>query len=356
MPLKRTPPPAPPASSPQRIYDSAPDLTGTDSGPSEHDSAMNITTRHKRKREDCSCDEKFFTFSEKLSNMVANSIKQQDEKFNIIQSSMVEIITQNKNVGKDLAVLNSSIGDIRTEISSVRAEFNDVKNSITDLKKKNSELESDLKDVIKSMEYTSSQQDTLEASMKKFQESIKTTDTFESEINTLRTSVSDLKLELNTQQQRNLLCNLEISGLPESTSEDLGNIAINLAKYAGVTLTREDIDHINRVQPRQRNPGRPRNVVMKLRSRILKDNILAGIRKNRGVTTLDISMPGDTRRIFINEHLTVDNKILYKQCREAAKSKYYQYVWTKNCRIFMRKNETSPMTLIKQEQDLKKLH
>lgn len=345
MPLNRTPPS-------QRGFGSAPDLT--EDGRNV-DSAKNVTTRQKRKRENCTCDEKLCAFSEKITDMVAKSIQGQEEKFTFIQSSILEIITQNKSVGKELAVMNSSIADIRTEMSSVRTEFNDVKDSMTDLKKKNSLFEVEIKDIIKSIEYSTARQDDLEASVKKLQDGFNIPEKLDSEIDKLRTSVIDLQLELQQQQQRNRLCNLEISGLPESKNENLSDIAIKIANYAGVNLAPEDIEHINRIQPRQSNNGRPRAVVLKLKSRLLKDNILAGIRKNRGVSTLDISMAGDSRPIYVNEHLTVDNKILYKQCREAAKFKSYQYVWIKNCRIYMRKSDNFPMTHIKHEQDLKKL-
>lgn len=113
----------------------------------------------------------------------------------------------------------------------------------------------------------------------------------------------------------------------------------------------DDIIHINRVSPKQRIQGRPRVIVAKMKTRLLKDNLIYLSRKKR-ITTRDIGIAGDPIPIYINEHLTSSNKLLLKKCKEAAKSKMYQYVWTKNGRIFMRQNDTSPALQIFDEEDL----
>ncbi|KAL4719644.1 hypothetical protein ACJJTC_019023 [Scirpophaga incertulas] len=69
----------------------------------------------------------------------------------------------------------------------------------------------------------------------------------------------------------------------------------------------------------------------------------------------DINMQGNTTPVYISEHLTYYNKILLNKCKEAAKTKNYQFVWTKNGRIYTRKCDTAPALLINSEEELKKM-
>lgn len=147
---------------------------------------------------------------------------------------------------------------------------------------------------------------------------------------------------------------MEIVGVPENKDENLSGIMLCIAKHAGVVISDEDILEINRVTPKLKQQGRPKNIVAKLKTRLLKDNIISGIRRNR-LTTKDLGMHGSERPVYINEHLTQFNKLLLKKCRETAKLKQYQYVWSKNGRIYVRKNDTAPALQVLQERDILKL-
>ncbi|CAH1977268.1 unnamed protein product [Acanthoscelides obtectus] len=45
--------------------------------------------------------------------------------------------------------------------------------------------------------------------------------------------------------------------------------------------------------------------------------------------------------VYVNEHLSLANKILFKEARTVAKNKKYKFVWTKGGQIFVRKDDTS---------------
>ncbi|VVC92492.1 unnamed protein product [Leptidea sinapis] len=106
------------------------------------------------------------------------------------------------------------------------------------------------------------------------------------------------------QQQWGRLNNLEIVGLPEKSNESLPDIIRKIALHAGVALTSEQIEFIHRVQPRQHISGRPKPIVVKLSNRDLKDHILSGLRRKRGIQTSDIGISGSSQKFFVNEHLT----------------------------------------------------
>lgn len=175
-------------------------------------------------------------------------------------------------------------------------------------------------------------------------------------ITQLETRINDLERAQQQQQQWARLQNLEIVGVPESSEESLVEIVGTLAKYSGLILKSEDIDFVHRVQPQRPSSGRPRSIVVRLRTRLLKDKFLSSARKLRGASSKEIGLSNNSgNRIYVNEHLTQLNKRLLKSVKVKAKETNFSYVWTRNCRIYMRKNDKSQPLLISTEADLKKI-
>lgn len=172
---------------------------------------------------------------------------------------------------------------------------------------------------------------------------------------TMKAEINILHKEINSYQQKERLSNIEIIGVPETKNESLIDIVIGIAHHTGLTLSADDIDHVNRVQPRQPVKGRPKCIIAKLKSRLSKDKVISGLRQTRGITTKDLNISGEARQIFVNEHLTHNNKALLRKTKETARMKFFQYTWVKNCNIYVRKNDTSPALLIRSEEDIKKM-
>lgn len=165
----------------------------------------------------------------------------------------------------------------------------------------------------------------------------------------------ELQMQLNKQQQWARLANIEIVGLPETPRESPIDLAIKIAKHAGIELSPDNIESAHRVQPMQKADGRPKPIVVKLRNRMLKDQILSGLRKTRGINTHDIGLRGADKKFYVNEHLTPVNKHLLSAAKSRAKDKSYKFVWVRNCNIFLRRNEESPAITINMERDLAKI-
>lgn len=167
--------------------------------------------------------------------------------------------------------------------------------------------------------------------------------------------IADIERETAKQQQWSRLQNLELIGVPETKDESLIEIATKVADRAGVSLRPDEIDFAHRVKPRREVSGRPRSIVLRFKQRLTKDKLLSAARRCQGISTSGIGMSGENRRIFVNEHLTLTNKMLLKDCKDYAKENNYKYVWTKNCRIYLRKHEKSPPILVSTKSDLKKV-
>ncbi|CAK1591609.1 unnamed protein product [Parnassius mnemosyne] len=173
--------------------------------------------------------------------------------------------------------------------------------------------------------------------------------------------VSDLEERLSQMEQSARQSNVEIHCLPEHRQENLVNTIVNIGKVISFPILEADILSCNRVQKLNASSKLPRTVVCKLTSKIKRDNFLGAVLtynkmnpKNKLNTKIlgygDIESP-----VFINEHLTPSNKALHAATRLRAKEKQYKFVWVRNGKIFVRKNETSPARVITRLEALENL-
>lgn len=232
---------------------------------------------------------------------------------------------------------------IRKELRE--SEFATWKANLSEIEKSLKFISAQYNDAIKSI-----------AAMKEDMNSLK------KENNTLRGTIKDLQgtirsveHDLGKQEQWARQQNVEILGIPENNTECLPNVIIKIANKAGLKLETSDIDFAHRVQPKKQLKGIPRAIVTRFKLRRSNDEFMSAVRKCKNITTEDIGFTGQARKIFVNEHLTQRNKKLLSLCKAKAKEFAYQYVWTKNCRIYIRKNDTSPHQLILSELDLVKI-
>lgn len=172
----------------------------------------------------------------------------------------------------------------------------------------------------------------------------------------LTARVKSLEDENIKQQQWVRLQNVEITGIPENANENTVAIVQKISQHIGVHIEQSDLEFAHRVQPRRAvSAVSARPIIVRLRQRAIKDQIVAAARKYRNLNTRDMGIGGEINNIYINEHLTKDNKMLLSSCKQKAKEVNFKYIWTKNCRIFVRKNESSPPIPIISMQDLSKI-
>ena len=74
-----------------------------------------------------------------------------------------------------------------------------------------------------------------------------------------------------------------------------------------------------------------------------------------GLQTQKISSHFQPGLVTVSDHLTSFYKNLLYNTKTAAREKGYKYVWTKDCKILVRKDEYSPVSRIYDFCDLDKL-
>ncbi|CAG9792894.1 unnamed protein product [Diatraea saccharalis] len=169
---------------------------------------------------------------------------------------------------------------------------------------------------------------------------------------------SSLIQRVNSLEQYLRESNLEIQGVPESKSENIFGIVKKIANAVGYALSDSSILNCTRVASMNRDGKRPRTIIAKMYSTRCRDEFYSAVARfnrfhmNNKLSSSLIGIAGESRPIFVSEHLSPDNKVLHAATRQKAKENKYKFVWVRNGRIFLRKDETSRFVYIKNREVL----
>lgn len=117
----------------------------------------------------------------------------------------------------------------------------------------------------------------------------------------------------------------------------------------------------HRVAKANKDSVRPRSIIVKLTSPLVRDELLAATKafnrthQNDKLNSSHLGLSGDKSPVYVSEHLSPANKQLHAAARKIAKEKAYAFVWVRNGRIHMRKNVSSKSFVVKNEEFLKTL-
>lgn len=179
-----------------------------------------------------------------------------------------------------------------------------------------------------------------------------------SDVTQLKDSINVLQCQLNDRDQDLLLNDVEITCIPECEGESVGHLVLAVAAKLGMELEERDIVSAARVGPRySQSEGapapRPRPIVVRLARRLLRDQLLKSARVRRGATTAELGLPPhETRRFYVNERLTKTNRAIFARARDACREARWRFVWSKDGRIYARKDQTSQRMPIRKEEDV----
>lgn len=275
---------------------------------------------------------------------------------------------------KSFADLISEIRYLRTDMVEVKTTL---KSLLDDIFKFNGRLDN-YDDRLKCLEQ-SNPQSLIEKLERDFTQ---TTDFIASEQNDLKVKleatnkiVHDLELEKSqtlfemSKLQRRLFTiektsrcrNLEVQAVPEHRNENVDLIFKKLCEKLGVLVSESDIISCRRVAKLNPISNRPRNILVTLRSERLRDHVISGLKRynkehpNNSLNSGALGISGESRKIYLSEHLSPECKDLHAAARHAAKAHSFRFVWVKYGRVYLKKDIDCPAIHIKSKDCLNKL-
>lgn len=165
----------------------------------------------------------------------------------------------------------------------------------------------------------------------------------------LYVDIRNLTKKVNLLEQKSIITNVEIIGVPEKTNENCVEVVEHIATELGVKLT-----VVNAFRMYSKVTNKPRKIIAKLNS-IENKQQLMDIAKKRKLNTKNLDENWDFGNIFINNELSSFNRDLFFKARMFAKTNDFKFVWYKDFKIFIKKNENAKAHIVQDDLDLSKL-
>lgn len=178
-----------------------------------------------------------------------------------------------------------------------------------------------------------------------------------------RKYITILENRLEDLQRASRKASFEIKNVPKQnkeTKEDLLEMVTCLAKNISCNITLSDIKDIYRVQGKKENVSNT-PIVVETISTLLKANMLKlskafNIQHKTKLCAKHLGLrAAEDTPIFISEQLTAKGSRLHFLARDLAKSKAYKFCWTAYGKVYVRKDENSPIITISSEPQVQHL-
>ncbi|CAG9813046.1 unnamed protein product [Phaedon cochleariae] len=219
------------------------------------------------------------------------------------------------------------LGGEETFAANLIEKLNFIMSDIKDIKTKQN-------DIVASMEYYGAKIDDFSHKMEEFDSIVKSIPKIENKVVLNTSEIDILKSNINSLEQQMRSNNIIINGIPESKNENVIEIVEKVIVTLGVNEART-IESCYRVPQKDQSRQTPKGILVKFALKSQKTNVITAIRRMKGITTGDIGFEGNNNKIFINDHLTPRNQLLYKNTREICKQKNVS-CWTRDCKIYLR--------------------
>jgi len=165
----------------------------------------------------------------------------------------------------------------------------------------------------------------------------------------LKSEVSIINKRINVIEQEQFSKPIELIGLPEQNNENCIKTVENISVAVGGKVNME-----NAYRVRSKMTGKPGKIVAILKSIDKKINFM-NLVKTKRLSTTDINENWKKEGIYVNNYLTQTYRNLFFKTKLLAKEKNYKFVWFKNNKLFVRKNNDTNAIPIEDENSLSKL-
>ncbi|XP_046671150.1 uncharacterized protein LOC124361154 [Homalodisca vitripennis] len=198
-----------------------------------------------------------------------------------------------------------------------------------------------MQELTKSVEFLSANIDTANQTLKKVQldyaDIMKQNQKLTEANLKLGETVNELKSKVRELEQYSRRTNLEISGIPETRNEDTMKILGDIGTAIGVELHDTQVMAAHRVPSYKQ--GRAPPMVVQFQTKMQRDVWITNYKKNKDLSARRVNNVFPDTRVYINEHLSPDNKIFLAQLKERSKQCNVKYVWFKDDKFYLRRDD-----------------
>lgn len=225
-------------------------------------------------------------------------------------------------------------------------------------------MKNELGEAISSLTSCHKRLDEIHLQLNSSEKRLKCLEQAEAENSELKMEVERLKDQLMVQNQMSLKNELEISGITETKGENPISLVLFTASKVGVDLSETDIEDAARVGPRRSismsdadNGTRPyqRPLVVRFLRKAKRDEYYKAIKSRRNLNNGDIIVGGRDQKIFVNERLTKENRMLFRETRLKSRQAKFKYCWTRNGSIYVCKYEGGKAIHVRNWDDIDRL-
>lgn len=161
--------------------------------------------------------------------------------------------------------------------------------------------------------------------------------------------VCKLNRKINVLEQKSIINNVELIGVPEEQNENCKEVVELIASKIGVK-----IEVVNAFRTNLKSSNKPSKMIAILSSMENKQNLMEAAKKKK-LNAIMVNEKWENRSIFINNELSSYNRELFYKTRMFAKANEFKFVWFKDLKVFIKKNENYKACIIQDDHDLSKL-
>lgn len=228
--------------------------------------------------------------------------------------------------------------DLNQEVSANHHIFIEINNKLTI-------VTNEITDLKKAVQFISDKYDMLLTEMKDLK-------IVKDKYELVNDKVEQLEMRMNDLEQYSRCKNIEIKGVELTANENLKQVVVKIVSKMGVEeVSEKAIEVVHRVN--NRNNREPKDIIVQFKDREVRDRVIA--KKREKIYNKDITNGKNDNLIFVNEHMTTHNKQMFWEARNKCRDMNYKYVWTKDGKIFVRKQENERVFRIRNLEDLKKI-
>lgn len=169
----------------------------------------------------------------------------------------------------------------------------------------------------------------------------------------LSCEVRDLREKVRHLEQYSRINNIEINGVPATKEESVFDLLRDVGASIGVEVQECDISAAHRVPSfrRDRDPA----LIVQFTNRRMRDEWISKYRQKKSLTASEINQRFSNQRVFINDHLTPDNKQLLSKLKKKCREIGYDFAWCRDAKFFARKEPGAPVKKITCLEDIEAL-